>query len=299
MEPAVNAEGLMDVRYAAFLETVSHVRANLHLYCARMAGSVIDGEDIMQEALLDAYRKMHLLDDPSSLRPWLFRIAHNRCIDFLRKRKSHKRAEESLERDEFVQPAENWQTRHAIERLVAFLPPKERACILLKDVLDHSLEEVAELVDSTIGGVKSALNRARAKLARIPVDGRPLVAKSENPELTRLLGQYVDLFNRRDWEGVRALTSADARLRVSDCYNGRLADSPYFTEYERAVLPWRLDIGEVDGETLLVASTPVEGRWVPAYPVRISVSGGHICRIEDYYACPWIFDAAGSVRLAT
>ncbi|TJX43832.1 MAG: RNA polymerase sigma factor, partial [Mesorhizobium sp.] len=69
---------VFDLRYAAFLETVSHLRARLHSYCARMTGSALDGEDIMQEALFEAYRKIELLDDAQALRPWLFRIAHNR-----------------------------------------------------------------------------------------------------------------------------------------------------------------------------------------------------------------------------
>lgn len=81
MQPRIDPTGLFDVRYAAFLETVAHLRGRLHRYCARMTGSTLDGEDVMQEALFEAYRKIEKLDDPSALRPWLFRIAHNRCID--------------------------------------------------------------------------------------------------------------------------------------------------------------------------------------------------------------------------
>ena len=85
MQPRADPVGLFDVHYRAFLETLTHVRADLHRYCTRMTGSVFDGEDVMQETLFEAYRKIEALDDPSALRPWLFRIAHNRCIDFLRK----------------------------------------------------------------------------------------------------------------------------------------------------------------------------------------------------------------------
>ena len=63
---------------------------------------------------------------------------------------------------------------------------------------------------------------------------------------------YVDRFNRRDWQGVRELASADARLTVADCFAGRLADSPYFVEYERPIIPWRMALGEADGETVAV-----------------------------------------------
>ncbi|BCG87246.1 DNA-directed RNA polymerase sigma-70 factor [Mesorhizobium sp. 113-3-9] len=289
IEPRLDPEGLFDLRYRAFLETVSHLRVRLHRYCARMTGSALDGEDIMQEALFEAYRKIVLLDDAQALRPWLFRIAHNRCIDFIRNRRTRLKAEASYASDEIVLPVEpaGAGAGRAIERLVVHLPPKERACVLLKDVLDHSLEEIADLVGSTSGGVKSALNRGRAKLAALPA--QPVAASAHDPELERLLGRYVELFNARDWDGVRALTSADARLRVSDCYNGLLSRSPYFVEYERGE-PWRMRQDAIEGEAVLVVDRLQGQAWRPAYLVRIHADGGVIDRIADYYACPWILE---------
>ncbi|RUW97587.1 sigma-70 family RNA polymerase sigma factor [Mesorhizobium sp. M8A.F.Ca.ET.059.01.1.1] len=281
---------VFDLRYAAFLETVSHLRARLHRYCARMTGSALDGEDIMQEALFEAYRKIELLDDAQALRPWLFRIAHNRCIDFIRNRRTRHAAEAFYAGDDIVLPVEpaGPAAGRAIERLVVHLPPKERACVLLKDVFDHSLDEIADLVGSTSGGVKSALNRGRAKLAALPA--QPVAVPPHNPGLERLLDRYVALFNARDWDGVRALTSADARLRVSDCYNGLLSRSPYFVEYERSELPWRMRPGTIEGEIMLVVDRQYGEVWRPAYLVRINATGGAIDRIADYYACPWILD---------
>jgi len=78
--------GPFEARYLAFLETISTLRPSLHRYCARMTGSVMDGEDVVQEALFEAYRKLDKFDQSRPLKPWLFRIAHNRCIDFLRRR---------------------------------------------------------------------------------------------------------------------------------------------------------------------------------------------------------------------
>src|SRR5499425_3380003 len=78
--------GPFETRYKAFLETISALRPSLHRYCARMTGSVMDGEDVVQDALFEAYRKLDQFDDTRPLKPWLFRIAHNRCIDFLRRR---------------------------------------------------------------------------------------------------------------------------------------------------------------------------------------------------------------------
>src|SRR6266487_4152002 len=169
--------GRFDGRYLAFLETIATLRPSLHRYCARMTGSVSEGEDVVQEALFQAYRKLDTFDDERPLKAWLFRIAHNRCIDFLRRRGVREEAEGQAEQElsDSVEPVEpvGPALGRAVEHLVLTLPPKERACVLLKDVLDYSLEEIAELVDSTVGGVKAALNRARSKLAALPQRSTP------------------------------------------------------------------------------------------------------------------------------
>jgi RNA polymerase sigma factor (sigma-70 family) len=123
--------GVFDVRYRAFLETVTHTRADLHRYCARMTGSVFDGEDVVQEALFEAYGKIETLAEPSALRSWLFSIAHNRCIDFLRRQRARSRAEKQFAEDDGsmlpVEPSGR-AVRRAVEQLVINLPAKQRAC---------------------------------------------------------------------------------------------------------------------------------------------------------------------------
>jgi len=291
--------GLFDARYRAFLATVSDVRPQLHRYCARMTGSRLDGEDLMQETLFEAYTKIETLDDGRRLKPWLFRIAHNRCIDFLRRRDARVRAESAYSDDVGVVTAEpeTGDAHHAIELLVGHLPPKERACVLLKDVFDYSLEETAELVDSTIGGVKAALSRGRAKLADLPADAPGAASRPLDPDTARLLQRYVDLFNRHDWDGVRGLTSADARLRVADCFDGLLRNSPYFGEYERNPERWIMEFGVIEGEPVLLVLFRRGGRWQVAWPVRVHIARGVIDRIEDYYACPWVIGNASESDL--
>src|SRR5499427_3657584 len=211
----VAVSGPFEARYRAFLETVSALRPSLHRYCARMTGSVMDGEDVMQEALFEAYRKLDQFDESRPLKPWLFRIAHNRCIDFLRRKGVRDEAEAAVAVPEAVSPIEPvLGTGKAVEHLVLTLPPKERACVLLKDVFDYSLEEIAELVDSTVGGVKAALNRGRTKLAASSPPEKS--AQGVSPELKRIMELYVERFNNHDWDGVRELTSADARLTVAE-----------------------------------------------------------------------------------
>lgn len=92
----IEGSGPFDARYLAFLETISQLRPRLHRYCSRMTGSVMDGEDLVQESLFQAYRKLETFDDARPLAPWLFRIAHNRCIDFLRRRGVREEAETLL-----------------------------------------------------------------------------------------------------------------------------------------------------------------------------------------------------------
>src|SRR5438270_4595155 len=212
----VAASGPVDARYLAFLETISTLRPSMHRYCARMTGSVMDGEDVVQEALIEAYRKLDQFDDSRPLKPWLFRIAHNRCIDFLRRKGVRDEAESAAAIPEAVSPVDPAAlgVGKAVEHLNASLTPKERACVFLKDVLDYTLEEIAELVDSTVGGVKAALNRARSKLSASSPAAKP--AQSASPELQKVMQLYVDRFNRRDWDGLRELISADARLDVLD-----------------------------------------------------------------------------------
>src|SRR3954453_13882005 len=196
-------QGRAEARYVAFLETVANLRPSLHRYCSRMTGSIFDGEDVVQEALFQAYRMLESFDDSRPLKPWLFGIAHNRCIDFLRRRGVREEAETAATEPDRVMPDEppGPALGRAVEHLVLALPPKERACVLLKDVFDYSLEEIAELVDSTVGGVKAALNRGRSKLASLPQPSAP--PRERNPETSRLLHLYVERFNQRDWDGLR------------------------------------------------------------------------------------------------
>jgi RNA polymerase sigma-70 factor (ECF subfamily) len=297
-QPDIRPTGAFDARYVAFLETIAQLRPRLHRYCSRMTGSVMDGEDVVQDALFEAYRKLDQYDDSRALGPWLFRIAHNRCIDFLRRRGVRDEAEAASMGPDYVMPANPpvLGVGRAVEQLVMNLPPKERACVLLKDVFDYTLEEIAELVSSSVGGVKAALNRGRSKLAASP---EPVRSHREvSPELSRLLHLYVDRFNKRDWEGLRKLISADAQLRVADRFAGPIDESPYFGNYERQTVPWRFAVAEVDGELALVALREHGDEWKPHSVARLEVIDRQIARIVDYAHCPWILSAATSVVLA-
>jgi len=291
-------QGQFEARYLAFLETVTRLRPDLHRYCSRMTGSVFDGEDVVQEALFQAYRKLETLAEDRPLGPWIFRIAHNKCIDFLRRRGVREHAEAEAGAPESVVQVDppGVGLGKAVEHLVVSLPPKERACVLLKDVFDYSLEEIAELVDSTVGGVKAALNRGRAKLAGL--QDQPPPPKAVNQQLSKLLKLYVDRFNRRDWDGLKELITADAKLRVADRFAGPVSESPYFGIYDRWKTPWQMAAGEVDGEPAVLIMYRGADGWRPESAARLTTADGRIVLIGDYLHCPWILRTAQSVVIA-
>src|SRR5260370_193419 len=152
MQTDLDLTGPFEARYLAFLETVSQIRPRLHRYCARMTVWVLDGEDIVQDALFEAYRKLDQFDDTRPLSPWLFRIAHNRCIDFLRHRRAGRETVASVAASEVTMPTEPaiLGIGKAVEHLVLTLPPKEVACVLLKDGFVYTAEKLPHFCDSAL-----------------------------------------------------------------------------------------------------------------------------------------------------
>jgi RNA polymerase sigma-70 factor (ECF subfamily) len=142
--------------------------------------------------------------------------------------------------------------------------------------------------------VKAALHRGRTKLASAaPPRGR----RELRPEAVALLGSYVERFNRRDWDGLRELVAADARVRVVDLFAGPLADSPYFGRYARLAVPWRVLLADVDGEPMIVTEYAEAGVWTARGLVRLDLRHGRVAAIADYEHCPWVLRAAGDVRI--
>ena len=282
--------GVFEPRYRAFLETVASERVRLHRYCNRMVGGALDGEDVVQEVLFEAFRKLERQDADRPLLPWLLRIAYNRCIDHLRRHAVQARKETfAADPDEAPAPVVTGrEVGRALERMVLLLPPKERACLLLKDVFDYSLEEVAPLVGSTVGGVKSALNRARRKLAQAPPASDRVTPSAADARLQQL---YVERFNRRDWEGVRKLIARDCRLRITDVYAGQMGEQ-YFGNFAALPFEWRLAPGLIDDQGVVLVMRRGDGGWSTYAVVRLDVGGGRVTRIRQYSRCPWVIDAA-------
>ena len=284
--------GLLDSGRRRFLALVADVRPELHRYCTRMTGSVTDGEDIVQETLARAYFEISQLTTLPALRPWLFRIAHNRAIDHWRQA-SH-RASEPLEAaleiaaDPDQEPDAVLARSQAVNAAISGfleLAPAQRACVILKDVLEHSLEEIAIELGLSVPAVKAALHRGRAALARSALGEQPApAAHRRSPELRR----YASLFNARDWEGVRALLADDVRLDLVSQRkaSGRRDVGTYLGNYDR-VTDWRL-VPAVLGDREVLAVLPDAQAGTPRYFIELDWRDGQVTTIRDFRYVPYI-----------
>jgi RNA polymerase sigma factor (sigma-70 family) len=275
-----------------FLGLVHDVRPELHRYCARLTGSVIEGEDIVQDTLAKAFYAMSMAAEIPPLRPWLFRIAHNAALDFL---KSHGRkyTEARADLDDVAGFDERPDPAVVRAALATFLelPVSQRSAVILKDVLGHSLEEAAATMGTTVPAVKAALVRGRGALqASAAADHRDAVADADARER---LGRYVALFNAHDWDGVRSLISQDCRLDVVSKSQRRGKEvGMYFGRYSKENV--RLDVVRLDGE-LVLAAFP-DGAKEAAYFILVEWDDGRVSSIRDFRYVPYIAREAAFER---
>jgi RNA polymerase sigma factor (sigma-70 family) len=264
-----------------FLAMVAGVRPELHRYCARLTGSVIEGEDIVQDTLARAFYALSLSADVPVLRPWLFRIAHNAALDFL---KSHARKYTDVTADiaevaGYEDKPDPLVLRAALARFLS-LPVTQRSAVILKDVLGHSLEETAETMGTTVMAVKAALVRGRAKLLEGDPE-RAALAVTARADLDR----YTTLFNARDWDGVRALVGDDCRLDlVSKSRRRGKQVGMYFGRYEKEDVALR--VVRLEGQLALAAY--VAGASKPAYFILLEWEAGRVSSIRDFRYVPYI-----------
>ncbi len=262
-----------------FLGLVAEIRPELHRYCARLTGSVVEGEDIVQDALAKAFYALTLQPEMPSLRPWLFRIAHNAAIDYLRSHgKKLTDPSDEIEIEGEV-PADPATMRAAIAKFLA-LPLGQRSAVILKDVLGFSVEEAAEAMGSTVPAVKAALGRGRTALGS--ADEQVIGA---DDEAKRTLDRYAQLFNARDWDGVRELVAEECRLDlVSKSQRRGKAVKLYFTNYEK--LDVRLRTVRLDGRLALAAY--VGAAREPSYAIVLEVLEDKVTMIRDFKYVPYL-----------
>jgi RNA polymerase sigma-70 factor (TIGR02960 family) len=229
---------------SAFQKLVAPYRRELHLHCYRILGSLQDAEDIVQETLLAAWRGLGGFEERASLRAWLYRIATNRSLNVLRDRKRRLQEVPSMTEppkptrmaepiwldpypDAFLQgvadvvpgPEARYETREAVGLAFSVglqhLPPRQRAALVLRDVLGFRASEVAEMLETSEASVKGALQRARATLdQRLPADARERVPLSGSARERELVGRFAAAVERGDTAGVISLLTDDAWLTM-------------------------------------------------------------------------------------
>ena len=281
-------------RHAELLALAGELRPELHRYCARLMGSVIEGEDVVQDTFARAFVALDELKEAPPLRPWLFRIAHNRAMDLLRSRAI--RAAEPIEAADEVadpespDPVEVLMRREAVETAVSRfveLPTMQRSVVILKDVLDQSLEEIADMLDLTVNAVKAHLARGRVRLTAINAQTAPSVARPPSPAVAR----YVALFNGRDWDGLKAMLADDVRL-VQSTYPLRAgAEVRMFFGIYAQYAPVRLAPAWLDGrEVIAVYEDPQSVK--PSYLMWLEWTDGRVSFIRDYRYVRYVVDDA-------
>ena len=206
----------------AFRELVEPHRRALEVHAYRMLGSPQDAEDIVQETLMRAWRRLDRFERRSSIETWLYRIATNACLDELERRPKRPEPvfpypdERLLEAETpVVDPAARYAMQEGIElaflTAIQRLPGRQRAILILRDVLGWTAAETAELLESTVAAVNSGLQRARATIdAELPAESPTAAAPSQR----ELLWEYVDRWERADVDGLVELLREDAVIRM-------------------------------------------------------------------------------------
>ncbi|MGH7282184.1 MAG: RNA polymerase sigma factor [Polyangiaceae bacterium] len=303
MPNETNVLNAIQASWHGFLDLYEPLRPDLYRYCRYLTRSPWDAEDLSQDALARAFATLNTLTQPpKSPKAWLLRIASNLWIDRVR------RAREVVA-DDPIAPAEPRAVREAAGTLIGQLAPQERAAIVLKDVFDLSVQDVADALDTTPGAVKAALHRGREKLVA-PVELEMASNTSRQPD-PRVLDAFHDAFNARDLDQLTALlldTSAVEVVGASTSHGAaaaregaltgmlfgseRMADAerrggmdPRFIQGVRPV-PARVEIREVHGEHLLLSFYEhTDGEAVRAV-TRLETQGDRVSRLRNYFFTP-------------
>ena len=278
-----------------FEDRLTALRPRLHRYCARMTGSTFDGEDVLQDTLVKALSARAEAARVDNFEGWLFRIAHNTSLDLLRRRS----------RNTVVPLTEDFEAAPMPEAdivAVSFqtflqLPELQRCAVILKDVLGHSIDEVASIADCTPAAAKSALQRGRTalrQLAQTPRETRlPLLPNTDRQKMAA----FVDLFGMSDFNAIRAMLADDVKLELVNRlkWEGRDKIVPYFTRYAEET-KWRFSFGAVEGRPAMLVFES-DAMEKPAYFVLVDWRDDQISAIRDFLFAPYALESADWVRL--
>lgn len=280
--------GTVKESWHRFLDVYEPLRPELYRYCRHLTGSPWDAEDMAQDAMARAFVTLGCMaEPPRSPRAWLFRVASNLWLNRVR----HLRDRPGLAElpAEVTQSAPR-DTREAAGTLISQLSPRERAAVVLKDVFDLSLAEIAETLSTTEGAIKAALHRGRGKLLEPAVQPTTSVAPA-------VLDAFCEAFNARDIDRLTGLLLDTTTVELpglvieygpeaakAGIFRGTLFGCP---ANERAPLPRvRCEVRAHRGESILLWYLDDEVDTV----VRIVVDGDRIARLTSYYHAPEVIE---------
>lgn len=281
---------------ADFDRLLVELRPKLHRYCARMTGSVIDGEDVLQDALAKAVEAFSRAAPIINSQGWLFRIAHNAALDFLRRRARQEGIQSDEDLDMIADPQSDIDRRQAAAaslHTLMRLPVAQRSSVILMDVLGHSLEEISTVLDTTVPAVKAALHRGRLRLRELAAepDDRPppVLAEADRARLA----VYVSRFNARDFDALRELLADEVKVEVVNRtrLDGRNQVTRYFTNYSQS-RDWRLVAGLVDRRPAALVHDPDDPTGVPLYFILLGWAGERLLAVRDFRYARYATDGA-------
>jgi RNA polymerase sigma factor (sigma-70 family) len=279
-----------------FEDRLKALRPRLHRYCARMTGSAVNGEDVLQDTLVKALHARAEGAKVDNLEGWLFRIAHNASLDFLRGR-SRNTVVPLTEDMEAAPIAEEDVVTISFQTFLR-LPELQRCAVILKDVLGHSVDEIAGIAECSPIAARSALQRGRAalkRLAQAPEDTRlPLMSDPDRRKITA----YVDLFRSGDFDAIRTMLADDVKLDLVNRLQlaGRDKVGPYFTRYAE-VTKWRFALGAVEGRPAMLVFDSTGEMERPAHFVLVDWRNDRISAIRDFLFAPYVLESIDWVRL--
>jgi len=280
----------------AFDRSLSELRPKLHRYCARMTGSVIDGEDVLQETLVKAIEAFAGAGPIANPEGWLFRIAHNAALDFLRRRARRETAGLDEDAEMIVDPANPVADRQiAATSLRTFmrLPVAQRSSVILMDVLGCSLQEIGAIMECSLAAAKAALHRGRTQLRAFADEPEDAPQASLSDADRARLGAYVAHFNARDFDAIRAMIADDVRLELvsKTRLNGKAEVSRYFGNYSD-INDWHLVPGVLEGRPAILVFDPNDRDAGPKYFMLLDWAAGKVATIRDFRHAPYVIEGA-------
>jgi RNA polymerase sigma-70 factor, ECF subfamily len=277
-----------------FERLLGELRPKLHRYCARMTGSAVDGEDIVQDSMIKAFTalpEVGLVDNPEG---WLFRIAHNTALDFLRRRARRPTMQNERTLDMIAAPdSPDWNQEVAAMSLRTFmrLPALQRSAVILKDVLGHTLEEVASITGVSEPAAKSALQRGRVSLREFACEPEDVVLTMLSEAMRARLIEYVEGFKAGDFDTVRAMLADDVKLDLVAKLRkqGKGEVGEYYGRYA-ACKQWAFAAGIVDGRAAMLVYDREVSLETPAYFVALGFDGDRVASIHDFLFARYAMD---------